>query len=93
MYPKDAWAFGKIETTKMMFSELPPDLTDKGLLTIAAQLGIEVGSPLLRLTRLVFDDTERPVEWLTALYRADRYAVRTALTHETIGQVSGWHPA
>ena len=61
--------------------------------TIAVQLGIEVGSPLLRLTRLVFDDTERPVEWLTALYRADRYAVRTALTHETIGQVSGWYPA
>ncbi|MFL2769986.1 MAG: GntR family transcriptional regulator [Rhodospirillaceae bacterium] len=58
---------------------------------IAVQLGIEVGSPLLKLTRLVFDDADNPVEWLTALYRADRYAIKTTLSHETIGQQSGWH--
>jgi GntR family transcriptional regulator len=60
---------------------------------IAVQLGIEVGSPLLKLTRLVFDNMDKPVEWLTALYRADRYAVRTSLTHETVGRHSTWRPA
>ena len=60
---------------------------------VAVQLGIKVGPPLLKLTRLVFDDTDRPVEWLTALYRADRYAVRTSLTHETAGRRSAWRPA
>ncbi len=59
----------------------------------AVQLGIEVGSPLLKLTRLVFDQNEQPVEWLTAFYRADRYAVRTSLTHETTGRQSSWQPA
>ena len=56
----------------------------------AVQLGIEVGSPLLKLTRLVFDSGDQPVEWLSALYRADRYAVRTSLTHETSGRHSSW---
>ncbi len=60
---------------------------------IAVQLGIEVGSPLLKLTRLVFDSNDQPVEWLSALYRADRYAVRTSLTHETSGRHSSWHPS
>ncbi|NKB44465.1 MAG: UTRA domain-containing protein, partial [Alphaproteobacteria bacterium] len=50
--------------------------------TIAAPLGLEVGAPLLKLTRLVFDDTGHPVEWLTSFYRGDRYAMRTSLTHE-----------
>jgi len=58
----------------------------------ALQLAIEVGSPLLKLTRLVFNDTDRPVEWLSALYRADRYAVRTSLTHEMAGRRSSWRP-
>ena len=60
---------------------------------IAVQLRIEVGSPLLKITRLVFDSNDQPVEWLSALYRADRYAVRTSLTHETVGRQSSWRPS
>lgn len=60
---------------------------------IAVQMGLEVGSPLLKLTRLVFDSAGRPVEWLVALYRADRYAIKASLTHKAIGQTSTWQPA
>ena len=61
--------------------------------TIAAQLSIEVGAPLLKLTRLVFDDANQPVEWLTSFYRGDRYAMRTSLTHESVGRHSTWKSA
>ena len=39
----------------------------------ARALEVEVGAPLLRLTRTVFDVAGRPVERLVALYRADAY--------------------
>jgi GntR family transcriptional regulator len=55
---------------------------------VAMPLGIEVGAPLLKLTRLVFNDAGEPVEWLTSLYRGDRYAMRTSLTHETLGRTT-----
>ena len=60
---------------------------------IAAPLKIEVGAPLLKLTRLVFDDSNQPVEWLTSYYRGDRYAMRTSLTHEHVGRHSTWKNA
>ncbi len=56
----------------------------------ASALGIEVGAPLIKLSRLVFDRSEHPVEWLVALYRADRYEYRTTLTQETVGRRSTW---
>ena len=56
----------------------------------ATALGIEVGAPLIKLSRLIFDKSERPVEWLVALYRADRYEYRTTLTQENIGRRSAW---
>lgn len=61
--------------------------------SIAGPLGVEVGAPLLKLTRLVFDQTNEPVEWLTSYYRGDRYAMRTSLTHKAIGRTSTWKPA
>ncbi len=39
----------------------------------ARALEVEVGAPLLRLTRTVFDVKGRPVERVVALYRADAY--------------------
>ncbi len=61
--------------------------------TVATALGVDVGAPLIRLTRLVFDNRNRPVEWLTALYRADRYEYRTTLTRETVGTNTEWRAA
>ncbi len=45
----------------------------------ARALGVEVGAPLLRLTRVVFDASSRPVERVVALYRADAYQYRMRL--------------
>jgi len=42
-------------------------------LDLAKTLEIDVGAPVLRLARLVFDDTARPVERVVALYRAEAY--------------------
>jgi GntR family transcriptional regulator len=45
----------------------------------ARALGVEVGAPLLRVTRVVFDTSLRPVERVIALYRADAYQYRMRL--------------
>lgn len=42
-------------------------------------LGVEIGAPLLKLTRVVFDLKRRPVERVIALYRADAYQYRMHL--------------
>jgi GntR family transcriptional regulator len=47
----------------------------------ARALGVEVGAPLLRLSRIVFDDEDRPVERVVALYRADAYQYHMTLEH------------
>jgi GntR family transcriptional regulator len=46
---------------------------------VARSLAIDVGAPLLRLTRVVFDAGGRPVERVVALYRADAYHYRMHL--------------
>ena len=40
---------------------------------VAPHLDVAVGSALLAVDRLVFDDQDRPVQWLQGLYRPDRY--------------------
>jgi GntR family transcriptional regulator len=47
---------------------------------VAPLLGVEIGSALLALSRLVFDDQERPVQWLNGLYRPDRYQYEMQLS-------------
>ena len=41
---------------------------------VAAALGVRIGSPLIELIRVVYDQSGRGVEHLHALYRPDRYA-------------------
>jgi GntR family transcriptional regulator len=47
---------------------------------VAPLLGVEVGSALLAVSRLIFDDQERPVQWLNGLYRPDRYQYEMQLS-------------
>jgi GntR family transcriptional regulator len=47
---------------------------------VAGALDVAVGSALLAVLRLVFDDDERPVQWLHGLYRPDRYQYELALS-------------
>jgi GntR family transcriptional regulator len=41
---------------------------------LAEHLEVSVGSALLAVRRLVYDDADRPVQWLHGFYRPDRYA-------------------
>jgi GntR family transcriptional regulator len=47
---------------------------------VAKLLGVDVGSALLAVQRLVFDANERPVQWLQGLYRPDRYQYEMQLS-------------
>ncbi len=42
--------------------------------TIATLLNLRVGDPLLNSERVVYDVKKRPVEYVSSLYRADKYA-------------------
>lgn len=60
---------------------------------IAELLDVPVGSALLSLHRLVRDASGRPVEWLHARYRPDRYEHRMDMqAHDMPGQPT-WLPA
>ncbi len=48
--------------------------------TVARCLGVEVGSALLAVQRLVFGVDDRPVQWLQGLYRPDRYRYEMQLS-------------
>ena len=45
----------------------------------AQLLGVDVGLPLLLLSRHAFDENGEPVEWAQSLYRGDRYKFTTRL--------------
>lgn len=48
-------------------------------LEMGRALGVDVGAPLLKLTRIVYGPRGRPVERVVALYRADAYQYRMHL--------------
>ena len=47
---------------------------------VADQLQVAIGSALLTVRRVVFDEQERPVQWLHGLYRPDRYEYQMQLS-------------
>lgn len=48
--------------------------------SMARHLDIAVGSALLAVRRLIYDEDERPVQWLHGLYRPDRYEYQMQLS-------------
>lgn len=60
---------------------------------MAAALGVDLGAPLLRITRIVYDQQDRPVEHIVGLYRPDRYQYRMALSRVQTDRVNAWSPA
>jgi GntR family transcriptional regulator len=48
--------------------------------SVAAQLDVALGSALLAVRRLIYDEHERPVQWLHGLYRPDRYEYEMELS-------------
>lgn len=47
---------------------------------VAQHLDVAVGSALLAVRRLVYDDQDRPIQWLHGLYRPDRYEYEMQLS-------------
>ena len=47
---------------------------------VARHLDVSVGSALLAVRRLIYDDQDRPVQWLHGLYRPDRYEYQMELS-------------
>jgi len=47
---------------------------------LALQLDVAVGSALLAVKRLIFDENDKPVQWLHGLYRPDRYEYQMQLS-------------
>ncbi len=47
---------------------------------MARHLDVSVGSALLAVRRLIYDQDERPVQWLHGLYRPDRYEYQMQLS-------------
>lgn len=59
----------------------------------APRLDVRVGSPLLSITRTVFDQNGRPVEYINILYRPDRYQYRMKLTRVQGSATKLWSTA
>ncbi len=59
---------------------------------VTSALGVEPGAPLLRITRIVYDQQERPVEFIVGLYRPDRYQYRMDLSRVRTSQAGTWLP-
>ena len=60
---------------------------------VAKALETDIGAALLKVSRIVTDKTGRPVEFITALYRPDKYGFRMSLSR--VGGAGGttWTPA
>ncbi len=60
---------------------------------VAPRLGLRVGAPLLSVTRTVFDQHGRPVEYIAILYRPDRYQYRMKLARVQGSATKLWSAA
>lgn len=56
----------------------------------AESLRVKLGSPLLRISRIVFDQNEKVVEHIIGLYRPDQYQYRTYLSRISTGDATTW---
>ena len=59
---------------------------------VAAALDVRIGSPLIELVRVSFDQRGRGVEHLHALYRPDRYAIEIELMRSGATGTKVWSP-
>ena len=57
---------------------------------VAKFLKLEVGAPLISMTRVVRNEDGRPVELIQALYRPDKYEYRVNLSRDNGGEAPRW---
>lgn len=53
-------------------------------LTLSSTLDVDIGSPILRVSRTVFDADQRPVQHLLAQFRPDRYQIKLDLSSQML---------
>ena len=51
--------------------------------SMAALLQVDIGSPLLRVSRIVYDTDKHPIQYIQAHFRPDRYQIRLDLHRVT----------
>ncbi len=59
-------------------------------LDVARLLHVDVGAPLVKLTRIVRDTGERPIELIHGLYRPDRYEYRVKVSRSAGSETPQW---
>jgi GntR family transcriptional regulator len=59
---------------------------------VAEALDVRIGSPVIELIRVSFDQHGRGVEHLHALYRPDRYAIEIELVRSGAADTKAWSP-
>jgi GntR family transcriptional regulator len=59
---------------------------------VAEALDVRIGSPVIELIRVSFDQHGRGVEYLHALYRPDRYAIEIELARSGAADTKAWSP-
>jgi GntR family transcriptional regulator len=59
---------------------------------VAEALEVRAGSPLIELVRVVYDQSDRAVQYLHALYRPDRYAFEMDLVRSAVAGSHSWSP-
>jgi GntR family transcriptional regulator len=59
---------------------------------VARALGVDVGAPLIELTRVVLDRSGLGVEHLHAFYRPDLYSIRMDLVRASANARREWSP-
>lgn len=57
---------------------------------VAKHLRIDVGAPLISMTRIMRNESGRPVEIIQALYRPDKYEYRVNLSRDNGGDAPRW---
>ena len=60
---------------------------------VASLLEIRVGDPLLKVERTVYDGKGKPVEYVSVLYRADKYLFKVKLRRKRSRHSVGWEAA
>jgi len=57
---------------------------------VAPLLEVRVGDPLLKVERTVFDKNQRPIEYVSVLYRSDKYFFTVRLKRKKSEDSIGW---
>jgi GntR family transcriptional regulator len=57
---------------------------------VAPALRVAIGAALIRIKRIVYDQSDRPVELLTGLYRPDRFQHKMSLSRVEHGKRTLW---